>query len=118
MDNFWRAFGDGFIKLLVSLFASFGIGLLVFAVAVRDDPQFWYSRNPPAGLFFAIGSGLLTAAVLLVVFFLVPWWWHKPAPTPEPTNGKEDRVDLQGELDSTADRPHEYRSSRFKAPPA
>jgi hypothetical protein len=118
MENFWFALGRGFIKLLVSLFAACGVGLLVFAIAAKDDPLFWQSRYPPAGLFFAIGSGLLTAAVLLVVFFLVPWWWRKPASTPEPTEGKQDVMDIRADPDPTADRPHEYRSSRFKAPPA
>ena len=39
MDDFWRAFGHGFIKLLVCLFASFGIGLLVFAIAVKGEKR-------------------------------------------------------------------------------
>ncbi len=117
MEKFWFAVGRGFIKLLVSLFTAFGVGLLVFGIAAQDDPQFWQSRNPPAGLFFAIGAGLLTAAILLVVFFLVPWWWSKPASTPEPTDGNDAVVDIRDELNSTADRPHEYRFSRYKAPP-
>ncbi len=117
MENFWFAVGRGFIKLLVSLFAAFGVGLLVFGIAASDDPQFWQSRNPPAGLFFAIGSGLLTAAVLLVVFFLVPWWWRKPSSTPEPTDQKDAVGYIRDELDSPEDRPYEYRSSRYKAPP-
>ena len=58
MENFWRALGLGLIKLLVSLFTAFGVGLLVLGIVVDDDPRFWEDPYPPAGFFLAIGAGL------------------------------------------------------------
>ena len=84
MAEFWRALGRGFIKLLVSLLAGFGVGLLVIGNVSRDQPEFWEGRNPPAGLFLGIGAGLLTAAGLLILLFFVPWLWHRPAHSQEP----------------------------------
>jgi hypothetical protein len=78
--GFWQAFGRGIIKLLVSLLAGFGVGLLVIGNAARGDPDFWRER-PPGGLLEGIGAGLLTAAAMLLLLFFMPWWFRKsPGP--------------------------------------
>ncbi len=84
MGEFWQALGRGIIKLLVSLLAGFGVGLLVIGYAARRDPDFWRGREPPGGLFEGIGAGLLTTAGMLVLLFFIPWWFRKPARPQQP----------------------------------
>jgi Na+-driven multidrug efflux pump len=117
MENFWRALGLGLIKLLVSLFSAFGVGLLVLGIVVEDDPRFWDHRYPPSGLFLAIGAGLLTAAALMVVFFLVPLWSRKIAAGQVQMDEKEAVHNRRAEYGMGADWPREDRFSRFKSPP-
>ena len=84
MDTFWRTLGRAVIKLLVSLLAAIGVGVLVFAGAIVSDPGIWQAPNPPVGLFVAIAAGLFTAAVLLAVFFLLPSRFNRPMSTRAP----------------------------------
>ena len=78
--GFWQAFGRGLIKLLVSLLAGFGFGLLVIGETARRDPDFWRGREPAGGLLTGIGAGLLTAAGMLVLLFFIPWWFRRSPP--------------------------------------
>ncbi len=84
MGEFWQALGRGIIKLLVSLLAGFGVGLIVIGNAAQGEPDFWRrGGGPPGGMLVAIGAGLLTAAGMLVLLFFIPWWFRKPARPPE-----------------------------------
>jgi hypothetical protein len=80
MTGCWLALGRGLIKLLVSLLAGTGVGFTVFGYFAKDDPDLWRHRDPPFGLFLAVGTGLLTVAGMLVVLFFVPWWLRKLGP--------------------------------------
>jgi hypothetical protein len=84
--GFWQAFGRGLIKLLVSLLAGFGVGLLVIGNAAADNPDFWRDREPQGALLTGIGAGLLTAAGMLVLLFFIPWWFRKAPPLQGPSS--------------------------------
>jgi len=112
MADLWYALGRGFIKLLVTLFAGFGVGLLVIGWYAQGEPTFWEGRNPPGGLFVGIGAGLLTTALLLVVLFIIPRRGRKLWPPCEPREGGE-RIDPE----VVADQPREHGDSRHHVKP-
>ena len=81
MNELLSKLGHGLIKFLVSCLFGIGVGLLVVGLCVLgDSDNFFRRREPPGGLFFAIGAGLMTTAGLLVFFFLSPWASRRSPP--------------------------------------
>lgn len=72
-----RALGYGIVKVMISLIAGNGVGMLVFGLASRDRPEIMEFREPPPELFLSIGAGLLTSAALLVLLFFIPRLWRR-----------------------------------------
>jgi hypothetical protein len=72
MNDVLLALGRAIVKILISLFAGTGVGLVTFGLTVRDSPDLWLRPGPPPGFFLALGTGLLTTAMLMTVLFYLP----------------------------------------------
>jgi hypothetical protein len=72
MNEVMLAMGRAVVKILISLFAGAGIGLVTFGLTVRDTPDLWLRPGPPPGFFLALGMGLLTTAILMTILFYFP----------------------------------------------
>ena len=89
MNELLSRLGHGLIKFLVSCLFGGGVGLLVVGFCILgDSDNFFRRRDPPGGLFLAIGAGLMTTAGLLVFFFLSPWGSRR-SPPPELPSAKD-----------------------------
>ena len=80
MFTMLQALGRGVIKVLISLAAGGGIGLLSVGVLATMNPDLWDyhtmdRHGPPFGpTLLSVGAGLLTAAVMLCALFFPTWW--------------------------------------------
>jgi hypothetical protein len=72
MKDVMLASGRAVAKILISLCAGAGVGLVTFGRTVRDTPDLWLRPGPPPGFFLALGTGLLTTAVLMTLLFYLP----------------------------------------------
>jgi hypothetical protein len=82
MEAVLRALCWGLVRVLISVLAGVGMGLLLVGRSEADRPHGWPRYAPPPGAFEGIGVGLLLAALLLIVLFVVPWMF-RPAPRPD-----------------------------------
>jgi hypothetical protein len=78
MNETLLRFGQGVIKVLVSLCVGVGIGLVTFGDAMRGIDNIWNTPGPPAELFLAIGAALLATGIMMALLFFVPRLWSAP----------------------------------------
>jgi hypothetical protein len=78
MFTLLQAFGRGIVKILTSLAAGGGVGLLSVGVLATLDPDAWdnhLNHGPPIGpMILSIGAGLMTAAICMGALFVTSWW--------------------------------------------
>jgi hypothetical protein len=86
VGEFLLAVGRGLMKLVISILAGAGVGVLVLGLTTRGRPEIWHASVPTAELLIAIGAGSLTAAVLLLLLFGI-CWLRRRAPGPRDTGG-------------------------------
>jgi len=82
MNDFTRivlAFGRGVIKVLISVLAGFGVGILVVGIATAGRPDVWQQRSPPGEVLMGIGAGLLAGGGTLLALFFLPWFMKRSA---------------------------------------
>lgn len=72
MSQILMTLGRSIVKILISVFAGTGIGLVVFGTMVRDIPDIWLRPGPPPGFFVAVGAGMLTAGLMMMALFFLP----------------------------------------------
>ena len=80
MGGFLSNLGYALIKIIVSCMFGMGVGLLIVGLTVAGDPDVFRRPQPPGGIFFAVGAGLMTTAGLLVFLFLSPWGSRRSPP--------------------------------------
>ena len=75
------AIGRGIVKLLISLFVGFGVGLVVVGYFSMQRPGVWDKHEVPFGeTCLGVGAGLLTAAITLSVLFFSTRARRSPPP--------------------------------------
>lgn len=80
MKDVLLTLGRSIVKILISLFAGTGIGLVVFGTTVKDTPDLWLRPGPPPGIFVAVGAGMLTAGIMMLGLFFLPKAWKTATP--------------------------------------
>jgi hypothetical protein len=78
MNETLLRFGQGVIKVLVSLLVGIGVGLLTFGITVRDIDNIWNRGGPPGEFFLATGAALLSTGFVMALLFFVPRLWKAP----------------------------------------
>jgi hypothetical protein len=58
------------VKFLTGLLAGAGAGLVMIDQYAARNPNYWQTKDPPAGFFASIGVGCLVAAVTWLILFL------------------------------------------------
>lgn len=98
MFTMLQALGRGVIKVLISLVAGGGVGVLSIGVLATMNPDLWEyhvldRHGPPFGpTLVSVGAAMLTTAVTLCALFFPTWWrsgsigqWiHADEPPPLP----------------------------------
>lgn len=68
------------VKILISLAAGGGVGLLAIGIMAITDPDRWDyhiidRHGPPFGpALLSVGAGLMTSAISMAAMFFPSWW--------------------------------------------